>query len=122
VTLQLANITFDCDDALIVGRFWSAVLDRPLDPEPSEHFASIGLGDTTDTTWLFAGVPESKTAKNRVHLDLAVARGGDAVAEIDRLIGLGAKRVADKDEWGHSWTVLQDPEGNEFCVSRIAGA
>jgi Glyoxalase-like domain len=120
VTLHLANITFDCDDALTVGRFWSAVLDRPLDPEPSEHFSSIGLGDTADTSWLFAQVPEPKTAKNRCHVDLAVG-DDDPESEIARLVDLGAKRVADKDEWGHSWAVLQDPEGNEFCVSRIAG-
>jgi hypothetical protein len=116
VTLHLANITFDCDDALTVGRFWSAVLDRPLDPEPSEHFASIGLGDTGVTTWLFAQVPEPKMAKNRVHVDLASPPGARE-DEVNRLIGLGAKRLSDKDEWGHRWTVLADPEGNEFCVA-----
>ena len=116
MNLQLANITFDCDDALTVARFWSAALGRPLDPDASEHFASIGLGDTADTSWLFAKVPEPKTAKNRCHVDL-VAPGPDREPEVTRLIGLGAKRVADKDEYGTQWTVLTDPEGNEFCVA-----
>jgi hypothetical protein len=116
MSLTLANVTFDCDDALAVARFWSAVLDRPLDAEPSEYFASIGIGDTEDTSWLFAKVPEAKTAKNRVHVDLA-SPSGDREDEVARLIGLGAKRLADKDEWGHRWTVMADPEGNEFCVA-----
>jgi hypothetical protein len=72
VTLRLANVTFDCADALAVGSFWSAALGRPLDPGANEHFASIGLRDRDGTaaSWLFAGVPEPKTVKNRVHLDL----------------------------------------------------
>ena len=116
MTLHLANITFDCDDALAVARFWSAVLDRPLDAEPSEYFASIGIGDMRDTSWLFAKVPEAKTVKNRVHVDLA-SPAGAREDEVARLIGLGAKRLADKEEWGHRWTVMADPEDNEFCVS-----
>jgi catechol 2,3-dioxygenase-like lactoylglutathione lyase family enzyme len=116
VTLHLANITFDCDDALAVARFWSGVLGRPLDPdpEPGEHFASIGFGDTEDTTWLFAKVPEPRTVKNRVHVDLVA---DDRDKEIARLVELGATRGADHDEWGHSWTVMADPEGNDFCIA-----
>jgi predicted enzyme related to lactoylglutathione lyase len=119
VTLHLANITFDCGDALAVARFWSAALDRPLDsePEPGEHFASIGLGDTSGTSWLFAQVPESKTAKNRVHVDLHT-EDRDAVArEVERLVALGATVIRPpKEEFGTYWATLQDPEGNEFCV------
>jgi hypothetical protein len=114
VTLHLANITFDCDDALTVAHFWSAALGRPLDPEPGEHFASIGHGDTEDTTWLFTKVPEPKTVKNRVHVDLVA---DDRDKEIARLVELGATRGADHDEWGHSWTVMADPGGNDFCIA-----
>lgn len=114
MTLQLANITFDCDDALAVARFWSAALDRPLDPEPSEYFASIGLGDTANTTWLFAKVPEPRTVKNRVHVDLVA---DDRDKEIARLVEMGATRGADHDEYGHSWTVMADPKGNDFCIA-----
>ena len=50
-----------------------------------------------------------------MHVDLVA---GDRDAEVERLVTLGATKVADKDEWGISWTVLHDPEGNEFCVAQ----
>lgn len=114
----MVNVVFDCENALALGQFWSAALSRPLDiePAPSEYFASLGLADPDQTTWMFLKVPEPRTAKNRCHVDLAVAPGGDPEDEIARLVGLGAKRGDDKDEWGHSWTIMQDPEGNEFCI------
>jgi predicted enzyme related to lactoylglutathione lyase len=123
--IKLAAVTIDCDDALTVARFWSAVLDRPLDEGASSEFASIGFPDHRDQsgwlvdegpTWLFAKVPEPKTAKNRMHVDLAAP---DHETEVARLVELGATRVADMDEWGYRWTVLQDPEGNEFCVAQL---
>jgi glyoxalase superfamily protein len=119
MSIRLAAITVDCGDALAVARFWSAALDRTLaaDPAPSEDIALIGdLGDAAPAApnWLFCKVPEGKTAKNRMHVDMVAA---DRPAEVARLVDLGATRVADKDEWGHVWTVLQDPEGNEFCVA-----
>jgi Glyoxalase-like domain len=65
---------------------------------------------------VFVPVPESKSGKNRLHLDLAPHVSDDRDAEIDRLIGLGARRI-DVGQGDHvSWTVLADPEGNEFCV------
>ena len=121
----LAAVTVDCQDALTVARFWSAALDRPLDPKPSSDFASIGMAGHRDTqgwrldndvTWLFAKVPEPKVAKNRMHVDLAAA---DREAEVARLVELGATRVSDMDEWGYEWTVMRDPEGNEFCVAQL---
>jgi predicted enzyme related to lactoylglutathione lyase len=117
VSLHLANITFDCDDTLTVARFWSAALDRPLDPGAGEHFASIGIGDTGDPSWLFAQVPEPKTAKNRCHVDLH-AEDRDAVAlEVERLVALGATVIRPpKEEFGTYWATLQDPEGNELCI------
>jgi predicted enzyme related to lactoylglutathione lyase len=60
-------------------------------------------------------VPEPKTAKNRLHLDVAAA---DVEVEVARLVGLGATKVADTEEYGYTWTVMADPEGNEFCVAR----
>ena len=121
MTLQLANIVFDCDDVLAVAGFWSTALGRPVDPDGSEYFASIGVADEgAGERWFFAKVPEPRTVKNRVHVDLTAP--GDRETEIDRLVGLGAKRLADKDEYGHEWTVLADPEGNEFCVASTAPA
>jgi predicted enzyme related to lactoylglutathione lyase len=117
MTLHVANVTFDCGDTLAVARFWSAALGRPVDPDASEYFASIGLNDGESPNWYFAKVPESKTAKNRVHIDFA---SDDRDREAARLVELGATRGADHDEWGHSWTVMADPEGNEFCVGQAA--
>jgi predicted enzyme related to lactoylglutathione lyase len=120
MTVTLAAITVDCDDAHALARFWSAALDRPLasEPAPSREFALIGRADhgaDAPPSWMFTRVPEEKTAKNRMHVDLVAE---DRRAEIDRLVALGASRVADKDEWGMQWTVLTDPEGNEFCVAQ----
>jgi predicted enzyme related to lactoylglutathione lyase len=67
-----------------------------------------------DPTWIFARVAEPKTAKNRVHLDLMAP---DLEVEIVRLVELGAARLADREEYGYTWTVMADPEGNEFCVA-----
>ena len=117
MTLRIGNITLDCDDVLKVARFWSAALDRPLDPGSDAGFASIGRGDAGRTVpaWFFEKVPEPKTAKNRMHLDLV---DSDPAAVI-RLVSLGASVVAERElsPGGQRWTVLQDPEGNEFCVA-----
>ena len=110
MTLQLANVTFDCDDTLAVSAFWSAALDSPVDPDASEHFASIGTTDTTTPSWFFAKVPEPKTAKNRMHFDLRAQ--GSVESEVARLVALGAT-VAHE---GPELTVMRDPDGNEFCV------
>ncbi len=63
---------------------------------------------------MFVRVPEPKTAKNRIHLDVMTT---DPEHEIDRLVGLGATRARDMEEYGYMWTVMADPEGNEFCVA-----
>jgi hypothetical protein len=114
MTLQLAHVTFDCADPSRVSAFWSAATGRPVDDGANQYFASIGFGDKLEAKWVFITVPESKTAKNRVHLDM---HAEDREAEVARLVGLGATRVADHDEHGTRWTVLTDVEGNEFCVA-----
>jgi predicted enzyme related to lactoylglutathione lyase len=118
MTLRAANIVFDCDDPLAVGRFWSTALRRPLDPDASPYFTSIGRKDPDpgQPNWFFAKVPEPRTSpKNRVHVDLVA---DDLEAEIARLVDLGAERLADKEEYGHSWVVMADPEHNEFCIAQ----
>lgn len=113
MTIRLGNITFDCDDVAKVSTFWSTALERSIDDRASEWFASLS-GCDGEPNWFFIRVPEHKTAKNRMHVDFAA---DDREAEVARLVALGATRVADKAEWGHEWTVLSDPEGNEFCVA-----
>lgn len=119
MTLSIAAITFDCQHAADLAAFWSAALDRPVDPrdpDTAEFFASIGAAEPEpgQVSMLFIKVPESKTVKNRAHIDLNTE---DRAAEVERLIGLGASVVHDKEEWGVRWTTMTDPEGNEFCVA-----
>ena len=115
MTLSLAHVTFDCHDAVALARFWSAALDRPVDDGAEPFFASIGFpAQAGQNAWLFIQVPEGKTAKNRMHIDLT---SDGRHAEVERLVGLGATKVGDHDEYGNQWTVMNDPEGNEFCVS-----
>lgn len=115
MTSQLANLTFDCHDPVALAAFWSAVLDLPVADGANEFVATINQGPPSGgPAWLFLAVEESKTAKNRLHIDLETP---EMAPEVDRLLDLGATRLAEKAEWGHTWTVMADPEGNEFCVS-----
>lgn len=107
-------VTFDCGDAGKLAAFWSQVLDRPVDPDASPGFASIGLAGNAWPQLMFCKVPEDKTAKNRVHLDLLA---GDLDAEVGRLEELGARRGNEFAEGGVRWITLTDPEGNEFDVA-----
>jgi predicted enzyme related to lactoylglutathione lyase len=117
MTLQLANVTFDCDDTLRVAGFWAAVLDRPIDADPTEFFASIGAADKSHPSIFFAKVPEPKTAKNRCHVDLHAPSRDAVQTEADRLVTLGATITRQpKEEFGAYWATLHDPEGNEFCI------
>lgn len=118
MSVSIAAVTVDCRNAAEVAAFWSAAFDVPIDTAPpgaSQFFASIGRDAPAPgrPTMMFIQVPESKTVKNRMHLDLSA---DDPAAEIERLVGLGATTVHEKDEWGLRWTTLQDPEGNEFCI------
>jgi len=112
---SISNIAFDCDDVLKMAAFWSAVLGRTVDKGSNKFFASIGGADAErrEPALYFNKVPESKQAKNRVHLDL-VNPDPSAVDELVRLGGtvVGKHRIA-----GQRWTVMQDPEGNELCIA-----
>ena len=122
--MRVGNIAFDCDDVLNVGGFWSETLGRPLDPGSGPAFASIG-GDDADRTepaWYFEKLLEPAAAQNHVHLDL-VDREPPA---LDRLVNLGASIVGEYQIAGGRsrrivvWIVMQDPEGNKFCVAANA--
>ncbi|MGP3991030.1 VOC family protein [Streptomyces sp. 3N207] len=113
------HLTIDCHDAYRLGQFWAAVLegtlsddDRPGDPE--------ALVEASGSALLFVAVPEAKSVKNRLHLDLQPQdRSRDE--EVERVLALGATVVADhRTPDGKGWVTLADPEGNEFCVERSA--
>jgi predicted enzyme related to lactoylglutathione lyase len=114
---NIRTITVDCADADLVGRFWQAVLGWPLQLEPdgSDAFLENPSGGPN---LLFQRVPEPKTAKNRMHLDLGpTERTRDE--EVERLLGVGATIYGDhRRPDGTGWVTMADPEGNEFCVER----
>ncbi len=95
-----------------LARFWAEALGFPI-VEGSSNEVLVARDEDTYPGLLFLPVPESKTIKNRLHLDLAP---DDRDAEVARLIELGAHRVDVGQGPDVSWVVLADPEGNEFCV------
>jgi Glyoxalase-like domain len=93
--------------------------DRPSGTAPSEREREVVIGaDATAPVGIcFMPVTDAKTTKNRLHLDLS-PDPGEQEAEIERILALGARRVDIGQTGAESWTVLADPEGNEFCVVR----
>ena len=113
--LGVDSLTFDCRDPQKVATFWAAVLDYEV-VELDEEGADIR--DPNGVGWrvIFLVVPEGKSVKNRLHLDLRPA--GSMADEIERVMALGATRHRYVAEEGSFWTVMLDPEGNEFCILR----
>ncbi|MFC7403770.1 VOC family protein [Georgenia alba] len=123
---QLRDVVVDCHRPSALARFWADALDdyqvAPYDDAELERLAGLGIHDVADDptvlveridgglprVW-FQRVPEPKSVKNRVHLDVTAR---DRHAELARLTRLGASVVDEQD----GWTVLADPEGNEFCL------
>jgi hypothetical protein len=120
VAARLTEIAIDCQDHVLVGDLWAAVLgyevtDRSDGPEAwyQQLTGPPGSGPTV----LVIRTPDGpKTTKNRLHLDVN-ATDRDQEAEVERIIGLGATRV-DIGQGDVDWVVLADPEGNELCVLR----
>ncbi len=139
------QVTIDCADPGSLAEFWAAALGYQVQPPP-EGFdswpAALKAWGVPESEWnsasavvdpdgvgprvYFQRVPEAKTGKNRVHLDLGVSGGPGIPVElkrsqiaptVERLVGLGATRVGEVEELGSVWVVMQDPEGNEFCVA-----
>ncbi len=120
MSVRIHNITFDCADARGLATFWSTITGWHVyyddDPEvvvaPSYPFDGTGL--------LFIPVPEGKTAKNRVHLDLQ-PESTTRDASVSAAVAAGASILVDhRRDDGSGWVTMADPEGNEFCVERSA--
>lgn len=114
MTITVFGAAFDARDAAAIATFWASALNRHVEDGATSANAVVAPGDVavTGPRLAFHQVPESKTVKNRLHLDLISA---DFLAESDRLISLGAQvRQHQK-----GWTTFADPEGNEFDL--IAG-
>jgi hypothetical protein len=121
MTVTVTRITIDSEDPFALARFWGEATgyledpDVPNAPDGDEAYLASPNGPHV---LLFQRVPEGKSGKNRVHLDVAPTdRTRDA--ELERLLGLGASVLQDRrEEDGTGWVVLADPEGNEFCLER----
>ena len=126
MALRLTEIVVDCHDPAAQASFWSAALGYHIvrseygqveiaawQREPDDLAEQIRSAPGVPTL-VFVTIPEGKTVKNRLHLDLRPV-GNSIDAEVQRLISLGA-RPADVGQGSVPWVVLADPEGNEFCV------
>ncbi len=123
MALRIQSTAIDARDPAAQGRFWAEVLGwRITEDEPDEVALEPPAGSPEDgivPDLLFLAVPEGKTVKNRLHLDL---RPEDQAAEVARIEALGATRVDIGQGEDVTWVVLADPEGNEFCVLRALTA
>jgi hypothetical protein len=110
---KLNCIIIDCADAKRAAAFWSQALDGY---EVDAQEWGVTMKSESDPLVYFEVVPEGKTVKNRLHLNI---RAEDRKAEVARLVGLGATEVEEKTVGeGYTWTNMRDVEGNEFCVSQ----
>jgi hypothetical protein len=128
MALKWYTVVIDCQDHHAQARWWAGVLDWQLVYEADDEAAiapkheqdrplSAEEWPTVGPALVFVPVPEGKTMKNRLHLDLAPHVTDDRTMLIDALLARGATRVdIGQDDSRVSWTVLADPEGNEFCV------
>jgi len=117
--LRIQSLSIDTTDPDRLATFWSAALGwRRTDEDDDEIVLEPPAGSPEDGVvpdLLFLRVPESKSVKNRLHLDL---RPEDQEAEVARLVGLGAVHADVGQGDDVTWVVLSDPDGNEFCVLR----
>jgi predicted enzyme related to lactoylglutathione lyase len=113
---RLTEIAIDAGDPARLARFWGQVLGWPVIDDDRGYSWISASGDYTARPMIvFAPVPEAKSVKNRVHLDVSPS-GSDQADELERLLALGATRVDVGQSDDVPWIVLADPEGNEFCL------
>jgi predicted enzyme related to lactoylglutathione lyase len=119
MTSRIAVLVIDARDPARVADFWCQVLGWVVHDQDSDGVVTIAAAGsrpgTGDPTIDLVPVPEPKTVKNRLHLDLR-ADGTTRDEELERLLALGARRVDIGQGPDVSWVVLADPEGNEFCL------
>jgi predicted enzyme related to lactoylglutathione lyase len=117
MVLHIQTVSIDAAEPVVLGGFWSAVLgwthrvddDGDVWVEPGESHPDHGSA----APLLFLRVPDPKSVKNRLHLDLLP---DDQEEEVERVVALGATRPSIGQTGHESWVVLADPEGNEFCI------
>ena len=118
--LRQGDVVIDCADHEAVVPFWAVALGWERREVNEQYVSLVPPADQREAPGprplplLFQKVPEPKASKNRVHLDF---RSDDRAAEVSRLVALGASEGPTRSLGDFTWTVMRDPEGNEFCVS-----
>lgn len=137
------QVAVDCAQPSRLAGFWQVALDYRLDAPPPgfdswdaakeawglppewDEVSAISDPDGIGARLFFQKVPEGKTVKNRLHLDVMVARGikdpderwAAVLAHVEKLVAAGATTIEERrNEFGDHWMLMTDPEGNEFCV------
>ena len=113
--IMVDAVTIDCADPGALAEFWATVRGTEIEWSAGDGPHYMDLKAVHGGPRLrFQRVPEKKSAKNRLHLDLLAA---DLEAAVARVEALGGRRAGTFDEYGFEWIVLADPEGNEFCIA-----
>ncbi len=113
--LQRVDVALDCADVEAQAEFWAAALGYDRFGSGGQYRSLTAPPGAPGPKLVLQQVPEPRSVKNRMHLDLIV---DDVDAEVARLEALGARRLGSDpvSELGITWVVMADPEGNEFCI------
>jgi Glyoxalase-like domain len=112
--MRFESLTVDCHEPEQLARWWGELLGWPARDDGDGDWVVEPPDPSLGCPLLFGAVPDEKSVKNRLHLDL---RPDDQAAEVAKAEALGATRV-DIGQGDETWVVLADPEGNEFCILR----
>ncbi|MFC7625406.1 VOC family protein [Microlunatus sp. GCM10028923] len=112
--MHFGQIVIDSAEPTTLAGFYADLVGRPVADGGNAFMAQIH-GDGGFPSLMFLAVPEPRTGKNRLHLDLIA---DDFQAEVERAVGLGAAKVGEFEEYGTAWVTLTDPEGNVFDIGR----
>ncbi len=121
MSLMMHHVVIDCEKPSVLVEFWANVLGFEKEEWGDENGAVAFNPKDRQLRLLFLPVPEKKQVKNRLHIDVETA-DSTMESEVQRVQSLGATRIERKeivrDTWSSEWTIMLDPEGNEFCISR----
>jgi predicted enzyme related to lactoylglutathione lyase len=112
MSARFYTVVIDSDDPAALARFWAAVLEWNIIYEDEDEVV-IAKGDDMYPGLVFGTTPDTKSSKNRLHIDLVP---DDQAAEVERVLALGASHTDIGQTGDETWVVLADPEGNEFCI------
>ncbi|HLU72460.1 MAG TPA: VOC family protein [Nonomuraea sp.] len=117
--IEIQCVTVDCADPYKLASWWGEALGLPFGEGDKPGDDEVMLETGRYPFLLFIRVPEGKSVKNRLHIDVSATAGSTREQEVERLLRLGATLYEDRrDDEGKGWVTMLDPEGNEFCVCR----